>query len=171
MTDLVLQLIPVALGIVASPLAIMALVAVLVSSNARVNGVMYLIGWVLAIAIALTLSYVVFGFLEIHVDREPPLWVPFLRIVLAAVLLGSAVRVHRRSHQRLVAMSRARTPEEIAAAAPRLPGWLQRVSTFSPVQSLGLGLGIFLLNPVDASCAIVAALDTRLADIAPGTGV
>jgi hypothetical protein len=38
MGELILGLVPVALGVVLSPLAIMALVAVLLSQNARANG-------------------------------------------------------------------------------------------------------------------------------------
>lgn len=53
MNDLVVQLIPVALGIVASPLAIMALVAVLLSRNARVDELV-VFGIVGALPIALS---------------------------------------------------------------------------------------------------------------------
>jgi hypothetical protein len=40
MGDLILQLVPLALGVVLSPLAVMALVAVLVSRLARINGLL-----------------------------------------------------------------------------------------------------------------------------------
>lgn len=36
---------------------------------------------------------------------------------------------------------------------------------------MALGAGIFLLNPVDLSCAILAALDVRLAALDATTGV
>ena len=62
-------------------------------------------------------------------------------------------------------MSEANSPREVAAAAPQLPGWLQAVDTFKPGRSGLLGLGIFVLNPVDASCAIIAGLDLTLAPV------
>lgn len=62
-------------------------------------------------------------------------------------------------------MAEASTPREVAEAAPQLPGVLQKDDTFTPGRSLALGFGIFAFNPVDASCAILAALDVRIADV------
>lgn len=166
MAELIWELLPVALGVIASPLAIMALVAVLLSRKARGNGVAYLLGWSLAVLLALTGAYAVFGLLELEERHDPPAWVPIARILLAAVLFTSAVWTYRRSHAGVVQMAAATTPEQVTAAAPQLPGWLQSVERFSPPRSFALGLGIFLLNPVNLSCAIVAALDIRLASLA-----
>jgi hypothetical protein len=91
MSDLIVGLLPPAFGIVASPLAIMALIAVLLSPRARVNGVMYLIGWAVALLLTVSVAYAVFGALEIRAEREPPLWVPFVRLLLGVVLLVGAV--------------------------------------------------------------------------------
>lgn len=163
MTDLVLSLLPLSLGIVMSPLAIMALVAVLLSRRARVNGVMFLVGWMLGVALGLAVSFLVLGLLEVHERHAPPLWVPILRLVLGISLLLGAVWIYRRGGARKRAMARASSPSEVTEAAPQLPGWLRSVSTFTPARSLLLGIGIFILNPVDLSCAILAALDVRLA--------
>ena len=170
MSDLIVGLLPPAFGIVASPLAIMALIAVLLSPRARVNGVMYFIGWAVAVVLTVSVAYAVFGALEIRAEREPPLWVPFVRLLLGVVLLSGAVWAHSRGRARVVQMSTANSPEQVVDASPRLPGWLQAVAKFSGVQSLLLGRD-FLLNPVDLSCAIVAGFDIRLAEIAPGSEV
>lgn len=165
MGELALQLIPVAMGIVLSPLAIMALVAILVSKLARVNGVAFLFGWTLGVVGVLLLGLWLFSALEVHELREPPVWADVLRVGLAALLLLAAVWVYRRGHAHVRAMAEATTPQAVVAAAPQLPGWLQTVSTFRPGRSGLLGLGIFVLNPVDASCAILAALDITLAGL------
>lgn len=167
MGELVLALLPLALGVVLSPLAIMALVAVLLSKNARANGTMFMIGWAAAVVVVLSLSFAIFTVLEVHERSAPPLWVPVVRLVLGAGLIVAAVFVLRRGRVKAQQMAAALTPGDVAAAAPQLPGWLHAVETFTPRRSLVLGFGIFVLNPVDASCAILAALDLRLAPL-PG---
>lgn len=168
MGELILQLIPVAIGIVLSPLAIMALVAILVSKNARRNGVAFLIGWAVGTIGVLLLGLWLFAVLEVHQVKEPPLWADLLRILLALFLLAAAFWVYRRGHAHVKAMAEATTPQAVVAAAPQLPGWLQTVSTFRPGRSAALGVGIFVLNPVDASCALLAALDITLAGLDAG---
>lgn len=165
MRELVPDLIPLGLGIVMSPLAIMALVAVLLSQRARTNGVLFLLGWIVGIALVLALSFVILDALEIHERRVPPLWVPTLRLVVGVWLLLVSIRIYRRGNIRKYQMATATSPREVATATPQLPGWLQAVDTFTPARSFLLGLGIFAVNPVDASCAFLAALDVRLADV------
>ncbi len=63
-------------------------------------------------------------------------------------------------------MAAARTPAVVAEAAPQLPGWLQSVDRFTPLRTTALGLGLFLLNPIDVSCAVIGALTIVLSEIA-----
>jgi MFS family permease len=165
MADLVVSLLPIMLGIVMSPLAIMALVAVLLSRRARVTGVFFTAGWALGIALSLGASYAILGAFDLQPRSTPPDWVSAVRLVFAVVLLLGAVYIYRKGHARAVAMAHARTPTDVTAAAPQLPGWLRSVEHFTPTRSLLLGLGIYVLNPVDLSCAIIAALDVRLAGL------
>ncbi len=163
MGDLILDLIPVALGITLGPLAVMALGAVLVSRMARANGAAYLIGWAVAVVGVLLFGLWLFSVLAVHARADPPLWANLVRIVLALLLIGTAVWVYRRGGGRAKAMAAATTPEDVVEAAPQLPGWLRAVSTFRPMRSGFLGFGIFALNPVNLSCALIAALDISLA--------
>jgi len=169
--DLILGLVPLLFGILLSPLALMALIAVLVSPRARVGGIAFALGWLAGIALVLAVAFLVFGALQVRALREPPLWVPILRLLLGLLLVGAAVVVYRRGRARIVQMAQARSPRDVAAAAPQLPGWLQQVETFRPVRTFFLGLGLFVVNPVDASCAIIAALDARLAGVATAQAV
>jgi len=165
MGPLVVELIPTALGIVLSPLAIMALVAVLLSRLARVNGIAYLIGWAIGLGGLLVLFIWIFQLLDLRPHSgTPPAWVAVVRLILGVLFVCGAIWVYRKGAGRIRRMAAASTPKEVARAAT-LPGWLQSVSTFKPLRSLLLGVGLFVLNPVDASCAIVAALDIAQADI------
>ncbi|MBL3700180.1 GAP family protein [Leucobacter luti] len=165
MTELAVTLIPVALGVVLSPLAIMALVAVLLSQRARVNGIAYLLGWVLGLVGLLVLFQWLFGVFGVQARGAPPGWVSVVRLFLGTLLAGAAVWVYRRGRKHLARLATATTPRDVAAAAPQLPGWLQTVGTFRPGRTFALGVGLFVLNPVDASCAIIAALDISLAHV------
>ena len=165
MGALIVGLIAPALGILLSPLAIMALVAELLSRRYRENGLAFFIGWLLATVVVLGISIAVFTAIDFHPRTDTPVWLGVVRLVIALGLLAAAVWVYRRGGRRLRKMSEASTPEEVAAAAPQLPGWLQKVSEFTPGRSLALGFGIFAINPVDASCAIIAGLDIAGAQV------
>jgi len=166
MGELIVQLIPVALGVVLSPLAIIALVAVLLSHLPRVNGVAYLLGWIVGLCGLLALFLWIFDALDISAVFEPPLWVALLQLLIGLLLVGAAVWVYRRGAARIRRMAAASTPHEVARAAS-LPGWLQGVERFHPGRSFLLGVGLFVINPVDASCALIAALDISLAAVTP----
>ena len=90
---------------------------------------------------------------------------PVLRTAIGVFLFASAVWVYRKGRAHIVQMADATTPQEVVAASPQLPGWLQTVSTFTPGRTFLLGIGLFVLNPVDASCAIIAALDISLSGL------
>lgn len=160
-----LQLVPVLVGIVASPLAIMALIAVLLSRHARRNGAMFAVGWALAVVTTLTLATLLLSGAEVGAAQQPPGWVSVLRALFAALFAVAAIWTYRRARVSVHEMAAATSPEEVAAAAPQLPGWLQAVETFTAGRSLLLGLGIFLLNPINVSCAAIAALDIQQANL------
>lgn len=170
MGALIVGLIAPALGILLSPLAIMALVAELLSRRYRANGLAFFVGWLLATVVVVGVSVAVFTAIDFHPRTDTPLWTAVVRLVIALGLLAAAVWVFRRGGRDLRKMSEASTPEQVAAAAPQLPGWLQKVSEFTPARSLALGFGIFAVNPVDASCAIIAGIDIAGAPVTAGQG-
>jgi len=156
--DVIVQLIPLAIGVILSPLAIMALVAELLSRRNRINGVAYAVGWTLSIIVTLALASWLFVALDVRGVHAMPVWVSVVRLVLGVFLVVAAVWIYRRGAAHTRQMAAASSPQDVVAAAPQLPGWLKAVENFTPVRSFFLGFGIFLFNPVDASCAILAAL-------------
>lgn len=165
MGELVLDLVPLALGVVFSPLAIMALVAVLLSNRARVNGIAFLVGWALAITAILALSFGFLGQFKPTDSAATPVWVSVLHVVVGLLLVAAGVWQSRKGRTKLHAMAQAASPAEVVAAAPQLPGWLHAVETFTAGRSLVLGFGIFALNPVDLSCALIAGIDIAAAGL------
>lgn len=165
MGELIGSVLPLSLGVVMSPLAIMALVAVLLSDQARVNGIAYLAGWISGIVAVTATSVAVFALLRVDGPAGLPGCVPAVRIILAVALILGGLWILVRGRRSTQAMAAAATAGEVAAAAPQLPGWLQSVSRFHPCRSFALGVGIFALNPVNASCAILAGLDAQTAQL------
>ena len=165
MIELIWTLVPVLLGVVASPLAVIALVAVLLSQNARRNGVTFLLGWSGAVLVSVLLGYWLFGWLQVDLDAAAQPWVPYVRLGAGVLLAVGAVWTYRRSKAKIRLMAAASSPKDVVEAAPQLPGWLHSIDAFTAQRSLALGLGIFLLNPINVSCALIAALDIRLAGL------
>lgn len=162
MSGVVVQLIPLALGIIMSPLAIIGVVAVLLSARARPNSLAFLAGWVLGACAAIGVTYLILSRLAVHEHHDPPLWVPILHLTLALVFaVGSGIMFV--ASQRIKAISAERA--EGAEPTPELPAMFRAISEFGSGKCFGLGVGLFVLNPVDLSCAVAAALTLRLSGL------
>lgn len=161
------ELVPIALGVIASPIAVMALLGVLLSKDSRRTGGAYLIGWTIAVVLSFLFWYTIFVVSEVGGPREPAVWVRLVHLLLAIGLGTGAVVTYRRSRTVLTQMAAARTPDELAAATPQLPGILRSAAQFTPRRALVVGGGIFLLNPLNISLVVAAALEIALSSLPP----
>jgi Sap, sulfolipid-1-addressing protein len=148
-----------------SPLAIVGVLALLGTRRARINGLAFLAGWTVAVVGLLVGALFLANALEARGARTPPGWLAPVRLILGAVLLVAAIVIYRRGHAKVMAAARATTTQATLAEAPQLPSWLAAVDSFRPVRCFVLGLVAFLLNPVDTSCTIGAALDLSTAPV------
>lgn len=153
------QLAPVALGVMASPVAVMALVGILLSERPRRNGIAYLIGWSLCTAVLLAVAVAVFRAADAPGAYREAAWVPFVHLVVGLICIGGAAWTYARARRVVRHVADARTPDELAAATPQLPGIVRSVERFTPFRSFFLGLGIFL-TPMNV--ALVAAAGIAL---------
>jgi hypothetical protein len=162
MSGVVVQLIPLALGIIMSPLAIIGVVAVLLSTRARPNSLAFLAGWILGACASIGVTYLILSGLTVHEHRDPPFWVPVLHLFLALVFaVGAGVMFAASQRIKAIKIERAAGVEP----DPELPKMFQAISEFGPGKNFALGIGLFVLNPVDLSCAIAAALTLRLSGL------
>ena len=168
MGSLAASLTPFALGVLFSPLAIIAMIAVLLSQHPGPNGVAFLVGWAIAL-IGITLGFMaIAGTFTVHRPSSPPEWAGVVHVIIGVVLVASGTWLLLRGRRRMRAMARAHSPGDVAAAAPQLPKMLQSVQHFKPARCLLLGVALFALNPVDLSCAVGAGLELRLSDTPAG---
>lgn len=162
MNGVVVQLIPLALGIIMSPLAVIGVVAVLLSARARQNSLAFLAGWTLGACAAIGVTYLILSQLVMHEHHDPPVWVSLLHLALAVIFtIGAAVMFAASRRIKQLNTQRGQDTE----VTPELPTYFQAISEFGPGKSFSLGVGLFVLNPVDLSCGIAAALTLKLSGL------
>ena len=116
MTQGISSLLTFAVGVAVSPVPIIAVILMLFSRRARVNGPLFLLGWVLALSVVSGVVYVIAddgGASTSSTASDTILWG---KVVLGVVLLLLAVRKWR---------SRP-TPGE----APEMPKWMSTIDSW-----------------------------------------
>jgi hypothetical protein len=120
-----------AIGVAISPVPIIAVILMLFSARARVNGPVFLLGWVSALAVVSVVVYVVSGESNASTSNTSSDTISWGKIVLGVLFLLLAVREWRSA----------------AGVEPEMPKWMAGVDTLTPGKSFGLGLLLAGLNP------------------------
>ncbi len=122
-----------AIAVAISPIPIIAVILMLFSTRARVNGPAFLFGWVVALAAVSTIVYVVSHDGNVASSSTAADSVSWGKIVLGVVFLLLARRNWRN--------------RPAPGAQPTMPGWMARVDSLSPLQAAGLGVVLAAVNP------------------------
>jgi threonine/homoserine/homoserine lactone efflux protein len=142
------QSLPIAVGVLISPMPIVAVVLMLVSRKATANGFSFLLGWIVGIAALGSIVLLVAG-AATPAESGPPTWASVVKIVLGVLLLLLAFKQWR---------GRPR-----AGVAPETPRWMSAIDAFTPVKAFGLAVLLGAVNPknlllvVSGAAAIAAA--------------
>ncbi|MFS0698396.1 GAP family protein [Cellulomonas sp. 179-A 4D5 NHS] len=146
------QSLPVAVGILLSPMPIVAVVLMLVTPRARTNSVAFVLAWLVGLFVAGAVVLLVVG--AASGDAGPtPVWLSWVKIVLGLGAVLVAVRQFR---------GRPRPGVESPA-----PAWMAAIDAFTPVKAAGLGLLLSVVNPknllllVSGAAAIAGATSDR----------
>lgn len=127
------DLLPAAVGVAISPLPIVAVVLMLVSSRGRANGPAFLIGWLAGVVGAGAILLLIASGADAHEDGQPADWVGWLKLALGLALLLLAAKQWRgRPHE--------------GAEAPT-PKWMGALDAFTPIKAGAAGLVLSALNP------------------------
>ena len=86
---------PLAVGIALSPIPIIAVVLMLTSRKARVNGPAFIVGWLLGLGIVGVIVLSLAGSAGASKSSSPAAWVSWVKIVLGVLLLLVAARQFR----------------------------------------------------------------------------
>jgi threonine/homoserine/homoserine lactone efflux protein len=136
---------PQAFGAAISPIPIIAVILMLFSSRARVNGPVFVIGWVLGLLIVAGIAYLVGDNQDADGNGSGSDWVFVLKIVLGVLLFLLAIRQWR---------SRP-NPDEPPKPPPT---WMQAIDQFSPIKAFGMAALLSGLNPKNLLLSIAAGV-------------
>jgi threonine/homoserine/homoserine lactone efflux protein len=134
---------PLAVGVALSPAAIIAVVLMLTTGRARVNGPAFVLGWLIGLAVIGGIVLAVAKPADASSSGAPATWVSWLKIVLGVLLLLVALRQFR---------SRPREEEQAA-----LPKWMGAIDNFKPPAAFGAGALLSALNPKNLLLAVGVA--------------
>jgi hypothetical protein len=117
------EVIPFAVGIAISPVSIIAVILMLFSPRARVNGLSFLVGWVLGLAVVSGVVYAIADAGDVATDKTASDTSYWIKPGLGAFLVLHALRSWRR-----------RPASEDEAETPK---WMAAIDSFTPVKAEG----------------------------------
>ncbi len=134
---------PLAVGIALSPIPIIAVVLMLTSRKAKVNGPAFILGWLLGLGIIGAIVLSLAGAGGASKSGSPATWVSWVKIALGVLLLLVAARQFR---------SRPHDGEE-----PQMPKWMATIDKTTPPAALGLAALLSGANPKNLLLAVGGA--------------
>ena len=145
---------PLAVGIALSPIPIIAVVLMLTSQRARVNGPAFVIGWLIGLGIIGAIVLSLAGPAGASQSGTPATWVSWVKIGLGVLLLLVALREFR---------SRPQAGEE-----PQMPKWMVSIDKTKPVAAVGLAAALSGANPKNLLLAVSGAATIAQTGISAG---
>ncbi len=150
--DGIAAVLPYAVGVAVSPVPIIAVILMLFSSRARVNGPLFLLGWAVALAVVSGVSFAAGDAATASSGADTGSWA---QVIIGALFLLLAARSWH---------SRPAPGEE----ADR-PAWMAGIDSFSPGRALVLALLLAGVNP--KNLLLAAGAGAAVAGLAlPATG-
>ncbi len=131
------------IGVAISPLAMIAVILMLFSSRAKVNGPAFVVGWMLTLAVVFTIAYVVSHQTNASTSTATSDTISWGKIVFGVILLLLAARNWRNRP----------APD----AEPEMPKWMAKVDALSPGKALGCAGIMAGANPKNLLLTIAAA--------------
>ena len=145
------DILPLAIGVGISPLPIVAVILMLGTPRGRVNGPMFLLGWLAGAAIAGGIVLAIADAVGIS-KGDPSTGAYVFKIVLGVLLLVGAFRKWR---------NRPGEGEELT-----MPKWMEAIDKFNWAKSLGLGALLSGVNPKNLVLIVAASAAIAQAGIA-----
>ena len=148
------QVLSFGVGVALSPVPIIAVVLMLGTPRARVNGPAFLLGWIVGLTVVGVIVLVVSSGANASEDGQPATWVNWLKMVLGVLLVLVAIKQWR---------DRPRGDE-----TPALPSWMRTIDRFTPGRSVAMGVALSAINPKNLALTVGAA--AAIAQAGLGTG-
>jgi hypothetical protein len=134
---------PLAVGVALSPIPIIAVVLMLTSRRAKVNGPVFVLGWLLGLGVVGAIALVLAGAGGASTSGSPAAWVSWVKITLGVLLLLVSARQFR---------SRPHGDEQA-----QMPKWMATIDQTKPPAALGLAAVLSGANPKNLLLAVGGA--------------
>jgi len=131
---------PLAVGIALSPIPIIAVVLMLTSRKAKVNGPAFVLGWLIGLGIVGAIVLSLSGSAGASKSGSPATWVSWVKIVLGVLVLLVAARQFR---------GRPHGDEQ-----PQMPKWMATIDKTTPPAAFGLAAVLSGANPKNLLLAV-----------------
>jgi threonine/homoserine/homoserine lactone efflux protein len=154
MADAFGDILPLAIGIAISPIPIIAVILMLFSNRARVNGPAFLVGWVIGVAAVTIVVLLVADASDAATDSDASTGVSWAKLILGLVLILLGLRQWRTRPQ-------LGEPEST-------PKWMSAIDAFTPVKALGTGVLLSAINPKNLILAAGAGATLAQAGLSSG---
>lgn len=151
------EILPLAVGIAISPIPIIAIILMLITPKARSNGLAFLAGWMLGLAVVGAIVLVLADTAGVSTSSGPSKTVSAINLVLGLLLLILAWRQF------------SKRPKE-GEEAP-LPKWMSGLDAFTPGKSLALAALLSGVNPKNLVLNASAATTIAQAGLSGGAQV
>jgi threonine/homoserine/homoserine lactone efflux protein len=127
------QLLPFAVGVALSPTPIVAMILMLITPKARVNGIVFVLGWIVGVSVAGAILLALAGPTNASDGGEPADWVNWLKLLLGMLLV-------------LLAVKEWRARPAPGAEVP-MPKWMEMLDGMTAGKAGGLAFLLSALNP------------------------
>jgi threonine/homoserine/homoserine lactone efflux protein len=151
------DILPLAIAAAISPFPIIGVVLMLVTPRARVNAPVFVVGWLVGLAVVGTIGLTVASAAGASDNGAPSDGANTTQIVLGALLILFALRQWRK---------RPRPGEP----AP-MPKWMDAIEGFSPVKAGAAGVALSAVNPKNLLLTLAAATTIASTDLSTGDQV
>jgi len=137
------DILPLAVGVMISPVPIIAIILMLFSARARANGPAFLLGWIVGLTVVSAVVYLVADGADVATDSGASDGTSTTKVVLGAALVLFAFRTWRK---------RPAAGEEAS-----MPKWMQAIDGLTPLKALGLAVVLSAVNPKNLLLTAAAA--------------
>ena len=157
MKSVIAEILPFAIVVAVSPINIVAAILLMFSKKPVLNASCYLAGFMTGVALVLAAVTVIADSAGLSGDAQRSRWASALLVALGVYLLFVAVQTFRKRP----------APDE----NPPAPAWMDGITGFGPLKSIGIGLTIGALNPKNIAVAVAAAITIASAGLTPGSTI
>ena len=143
--NLIGDILPLAIGVAMSPLAIIAVTLMLVSKRAKSNSLSFILGWILGLAVVGGIGFLVAETQDFSPDSGASLAALVIRFAFGALLFFFAYRQWKKRPK--------------PGRQTIVPKWLQSIDSFTPIKALGFALLFSAAKPKNLILTLAASLD------------